>query len=184
MAVSSGCTTCRHDRHDTGDQCLHRCTGHWIEYRTVRLHAVSNSHQRRVYRAVTPRYCTPLASLPFSVLPLRSVFIDLSSSSSHPEHPLIGRVVSAQVNEGLPCYTIEPKDNPSSGQEQEYSFDALAVREENLSLLIAYNKKKWRKDVACIGLQIHPVTKQWDATVTWKSDSKVVLVSRRGYRGC
>ena len=96
------------------------------------------------------------------------------------EHPLIGRVVSAKVKEGLPCYTIEPKDNasPSSGQEQEYSYDALAVREENRSLLTAYNKK-WRKDVASIGLQIHPVTKQWDATVTWKSDSKVVLVSRR-----
>ena len=96
------------------------------------------------------------------------------------EHPLIGRVVSAKVKEGLPCYTIEPKDNasPSSGQEQEYSYDALAVREENRSLLTAYNKK-WREDVACVGLQIHPVTKQWDATVTWKSDSKVVLVSRR-----
>jgi hypothetical protein len=83
LTVSNRCISCSLDRHDTGDQWQVRCTGHGVEHRTVRLHSVGNSRQRRVHSAITPLDCTPPTSPLIPVLSLSSLFIDLSSSS-HP----------------------------------------------------------------------------------------------------
>ena len=83
LTVSNRCIRCSLGRHDTGDQWQVRCTGHGVEHRTVRLHSVGNSRQRRVHSAITPLDCTPPTSPLIPVLSLSSLFIDLSSSS-HP----------------------------------------------------------------------------------------------------
>ena len=94
------------------------------------------------------------------------------------EHPLISRVVSAEVHDCLPSYTIAVKGHPVSGESTTYSYDALAIREENIPLLAAYNKK-WKQEVAKVGSQVDPATRQRTPTVTWKPDSRVTEVSRR-----
>ena len=94
------------------------------------------------------------------------------------EHPLISRVVSAEVHDCLPSYTIAVKGQTVSAESTTYSYDALAIREENIPLLAAYNKK-WKQEVAKVGNQVDPATKQRTPTVTWKSDSRVTEVSRR-----
>ena len=96
------------------------------------------------------------------------------------EHPLISRVVSAEVKEGLPFYSIEIKGETSSASEEDagYSYDALALRQGNVALLDAYNKK-WKQNVARIGDLIDPITRQRTPTVTWKRGSQVTEVSKR-----
>jgi hypothetical protein len=96
------------------------------------------------------------------------------------EHPLISRVVSAEVKEGLPLYSIEIQGEASSTSEGDagYSYDALALRQGNVALLDAYNRK-WKQDVTRIGDSIDPITKERTPTVTWKRGSQVTEVSRR-----
>ena len=93
------------------------------------------------------------------------------------EHPLIGKIVDADVKGGLPIYTIKIRDT-ASGEPQVYSYDALAIRKENLSSLAAYNEK-WKKDVARVGEQIDPDTSTRTPIVTWKGKPAVSEVSRR-----
>ena len=93
------------------------------------------------------------------------------------EHPLIDEVVDADVEDGLPIYTIKIRD-ASSGEPQVYSYDALAIRKENLSSLAAYNEK-WKKDVARVGEQIDPDTSTRTPIVTWKGKPAVSEVSKK-----
>jgi hypothetical protein len=92
------------------------------------------------------------------------------------EHPLISRVDSADVKDGLPIYTVVIKGEASLSEG--YSHDALAIREENLVVLAAYNSD-WKKDVGKVGEQIDPLAKKRTFTVTWKGESDSAEVSKR-----
>jgi hypothetical protein len=98
------------------------------------------------------------------------------------EHPLISKIVSAEVKDGLPFYTIDFKGDIKGGVPvrtgKAYSYDALAERNENLSLLSTHNME-WKKKVAKIGEQIDPNTKKRTPTVIWRGDSQVTEVSRQ-----
>ena len=99
------------------------------------------------------------------------------------EHPLIAKVVSAEVKDGLPYYFVQIKSTPednilSSAEETAYSYDALAVRSENLALLSAFNKR-WKSEVSKVGEEIDPVTRVHSCTVTWKGAAQVSVVSKR-----
>ena len=76
------------------------------------------------------------------------------------EYPLVCGIVSADLEDGLPIYTVKIAGEASSAdQDNRYSHEALVVREENLVILATFNKK-WKKEVVRVGEQIDPITEQ------------------------
>ena len=93
------------------------------------------------------------------------------------EYPLVSGIVSADLEDGLPIYTVKIAGEASSAdQDNRYSHEALVVREENLVILATFNKK-WKKEVVRVGEQIDPITGQRSPTITWKGKPQSVEVS-------